>query len=304
MAHNMKVLVTGGAGFIGRHVVETLQNEGAEVVVFDSLVTGNRMNVPESASFIEGDIRDVAVVASAMEGATHVVHLAALVSVPLSIENPKLTEEVNVEGTKNIFAAAKAAGVTRIVYASSAAVYGNEPSVPKREDSPIVPESPYAESKAKNDDFAGTHEVSSMGLRFFNVYGPGQVGNHPYASVVPRWIETIKANMPLTVFGDGSQTRDFIHVRDVARAVALALSSSVRGVANIGSGTERPLKDLLGILSAEAGCPLEISYLPARPGDILRSFADITRAKKELGFAPSISLEKGIGELFRQTESL
>lgn len=304
MARNMKVLVTGGAGFIGRHVVEMLRSEGSEVVIFDSLVTGSRANVPDSAFFIEGDIRDAAAVASAMKGVTHVVHLAALVSVPQSIENPPLTEEVNVEGTKNIFVAAKAAGTTRIVYASSAAVYGNEPSVPKREDSLVVPESPYAESKAKNDQFAATQDIPAMGLRFFNVYGPGQLGNHPYASVVPRWIEAIKAGAPLTVFGDGSQTRDFIHVRDVARAVVLALSSSVRGIANIGSGTERPLKDLLGILSAEAGHPLEISYLPARTGDILRSFADITRAKEQLGFAPRVSLEKGIGELFRQTEPL
>lgn len=293
----MKTLVTGGAGFIGTHVVRALLERGEEVVVLDSFVTGMRSSVPDGVTVIEGDIRDRDAVARALEGVGQVVHLAALVSVPLSIEEPGLTEAVNVDGTRIVFEAASAAGVKRIVYASSAAVYGNEPSVPKREGSPLLPESPYASSKLENERIASVSPVSSMGLRFFNVYGPGQAGSHPYASVVPRWIEAVRAGTPIMLYGDGEQTRDFVHVRDVAAAVCAALSSSAPGVANIASGTEISLNELISLISLQAGDSVAVTRCPARPGDIMRSVADISRARDELGYEATVSLPDGISEL-------
>lgn len=293
----MKVLVTGGAGFIGTHVVRALLDNGASVRVLDSFISSERTAVDKRVSVIEGDIRDLNVVATAMSGVTHVVHLAALVSVPLSVQDPELTHAVNVEGTKNIFDTAREQGVTRIVYASSAAVYGNEPSVPKREDSPLHPESPYATSKAENEQIAKESTVSAMGLRFFNVYGPGQSGSHPYASVIPRWMEALRDRNKITVFGDGSQTRDFVHVRDVAMAIVTALSAKTVGVVNIASGTERSLKNVIEMLNTKLGRSVDVAYMPSRAGDILRSFADISNATQVLGYVPRVEFSEGIIEL-------
>ena len=294
------VLITGGAGFIGSHVVRDLLANGDTVTVFDSFETGSRDALPSGIEVLEADIRDLEALHRAMEGKTHVVHLAALVSVPRSIEDPGLTEAVNVEGTRNVLAAAKEAGVSRLVYASSAAVYGNDPSLPKREDSPLLPESPYASSKIANELDAAAfleHGLSSMGLRFFNVYGPGQAGSHPYASVVPRFVEAARANVPIHLYGDGSQTRDFVHVRDVASAVRSALASGTDGVANIASGEQLSLAALIELLGAIRGSELAIERLPDRPGDIKHSVAHIGTAQGALSFKPSVTLEDGLREL-------
>jgi len=296
----MKILITGGAGFIGSHTARELLATGHTISIFDSFVSSSRDTVVEGVQTIEGDIRDKDSVQKAMAGIEGVVHLAALVSVPLSIKDPELTQAVNVEGTKNIIDAARENGVQRIVYASSAAVYGNDPSVPKREDSPIQPESPYASSKVENERLANSAGLSAMGLRFFNVYGPGQTGSHPYASVIPRWMEALTAGKPITLYGDGTQTRDFVHVRDVALALRLALTSPTEGVANVASGEERTLISVIHILESALGHSIEVDTLPSRAGDILRSFADTSHARETIGFTATTSFKDGLTELAKE----
>jgi len=297
----MKVLIIGGAGFIGSHVVDLLIKEGIEVRVFDSLISGKRERIPTGAQFIQGDIRDRDALASAMQDVTHIVHLAALVSVAESMTNPLATHEVNVTGMENVLDAMRTLGIKRIVYASSAAVYGDEPSLPKRESSSLQPQSPYALSKVLNEVQAGMYErafgLSAVGLRFFNVYGPGQTGDHPYASVIPRWIEAIRAGRPITVYGDGSQTRDFVHVRDVAGAIYQALMKDISGVFNVASGKETSLKQLQQIIMDNYPDTFGVNHEPSREGDILRSVADIGAARAALGFAPSVEFTKGVVEL-------
>jgi UDP-glucose 4-epimerase len=297
----MKVFVTGGAGFIGSHLVALLMEKGCGVCVFDSLVNGKRERVPPGVDFIQGDIRDEHALTKAMQGATHVVHLAALVSVPESMADPLVTHDVNVTGFEKVLNAMRANKIGRIVYATSAAVYGDEPSLPKRESSPLQPLSPYALSKVLNEMQAGLYEraygLSPAGLRFFNVYGPGQAGGHPYASVVPRWIEAVRAGRNITIYGDGSQTRDFIHVHDVAEAIYRALTKEVTGVFNIASGVETSLRELRELMTEVRGSSIDAKSEPSRAGDILRSVADISAAQRELGFAPSVRLRTGVAEL-------
>ncbi len=230
------------------------------------------------------------------------VHLAALVSVSASMADPLATNEVNVTGFENILDMMRVKGITRIVYASSAAVYGDEPSLPKRESSPLRPQSPYALSKAINEMQAGMYErafgLSPVGLRFFNVYGPGQDGDHPYASVIPRWIEALRAGRSITVYGDGSQTRDFVHVRDVAQAICQALARETTGIFNIASGEEVALRQLLRMIAQASGEEFEVRNEPPREGDILRSVAAIAAAQEAFDFAPSVELSRGLEELF------
>lgn len=296
------ILVTGGAGFVGGHLLPLLLSEGYSVRVFDSFVTGKRDRIPEGAEVIEGDVRDRAALAKAMEGVEGVVHLAAVVSVPVTMDDPLTAHDVNVTGTANVLEAARAARAKAFTYASSAAVYGNEPSLPKREDGPTDPRSPYALSKLENEQaaklYSATYGFPSTGLRFFNIYGPGQDASHPYASVVPRWIEKLKAGEQVEAYGDGTQTRDFIHVRDVARAILLSLASAPAEakVFNIASGTERSLNELFALL-ASAFPGTTLSYQPPRAGDVHRSVADISLAQEALGFTPSVSFEEGIEEL-------
>ncbi len=291
------ILVTGGAGFIGSHLVALLVEKGMRVRVFDSLISGKRERIPVDADFIQGDIRDTEALAEAMKDITRVVHLAAQVSVPASVENPALTHEVNVIGTRNVFEAARHAGVKRVVYASSAAVYGDHPELPKTEESLLQPKSPYATSKATNEVDALASGLSTMGLRFFNVYGPGQEANHPYASVIPRWVAAAKDNRPIVLYGDGTQTRDFVHVDDVARALLLALDSTYIGVCNIASGTETVLRDVLLSITETLGRNILQESEPPRSGDIKRSFAQISRAQETIGFVPEVSLEDGLRDL-------
>lgn len=289
------VLVTGGAGFIGSHLVALLVEKGVRVRVLDSLVSGKKERVPAVADFVLGDIRDRVALEKAMKGMTHVVHLAAQVSVPASIEDPSYTHDVNVVGTENVLEAAHHAGVKRFVYASSAAVYGDHPELPKTEESPLQPKSPYAESKIANETNALASGLSTIGLRFFNVYGPGQKADHAYASVIPRFIKDAQEGRPLPLTGDGSATRDFVHTTDVARAIFAALESDTSGVCNVASGTATKISDLIEIIRSVV--PIEIQELPVRPGDILHSVADISRARKVLGWSPTVKLENGVREL-------
>lgn len=293
-----KILVTGGAGFIGSHVLDELLKKGYAVRVLDSFVSGKRDRIPEGVEVIEGDVRDIAVLTEAMKGVAKVVHLAALVSVAASMEEPLETHDVNVTGTANVFETARKNGIARIVYASSAAVYGDEPTLPKREDTALAPKSPYALSKFLDEEIAEAYQriydFSSAGLRFFNVYGKRQEGDHPYASVIPKWLVAAKKGETCRVFGDGSQTRDFIEVRDVARAVVTALESTAGGVFNIAAGTETKLSELQELLATGLEGKISFENVPAREGDIARSVADVSRAKKELGFEAAIPLSEGV----------
>ncbi|MFZ2500764.1 MAG: NAD-dependent epimerase/dehydratase family protein [Minisyncoccia bacterium] len=297
----MHILITGGAGFIGSHLVNLLKEKGITVSVFDSLISGKAERVPDGVPLLRGDIRDREALIVAMQGVTHVVHLAALVSVAESMANPLATHEVNVTGTEQVLNAAHAQGVTRVVYASSAAVYGDDPSLPKSETSVLRPQSPYALSKAMNEMQAGAYErmfgLSTVGLRFFNVYGPGQLGDHPYASVIPRWIEAVRAGRPITIYGDGSQTRDFVHVRDIVKAIYQALIKEDVGIFNIASGKETALTHVHQIIADNYLDAFEVSHESPRAGDILRSVADISAARQTLGFEPSVEIVQGVTEL-------
>jgi UDP-glucose 4-epimerase len=211
---------------------------------------------------------------------------------------------VNVTGTFNVFEACRAAGVRRVVYASSAAVYGNDPEMPKAESMRPAPASPYALSKALDEQYAAYYQAAGfldpVGLRFFNVYGPRQRGSHPYASVIPRWVEAARAQRPLELYGDGTQTRDFIHVRDVARAVVDAVTGALpdERVLNVASGVEIPLGKLLTLIENAAGAPLTVERKGERPGDIARSVADVSRIARAYGFSAEVSFKDGIDELF------
>ncbi|MDB5236973.1 MAG: dTDP-glucose 4,6-dehydratase [Parcubacteria group bacterium] len=295
-----KVVVTGGAGFIGSHVVHALKAKGIPVVVFDSLVSGSTKNVPNDVPLIVADIRDTKALAAAFEGASHIVHLAALISVPESMRDPESTFAVNAVGTQNVFDAARNAGVKRIVYASSAAVYGNDPALPKHESMKPDPQSPYAESKIRNEvaakELTAAAGIPTTGLRFFNIYGTGQKGNHAYASVVPRWIDALKAGKEIYVYGDGEQTRDFIHVQDIAGAILKALESSREGaqVYNVASGIQVSLGELKDMLADISNMPIEWIQHPEREGDIRHSVADVSAIRNDLQFEASIPLAEGI----------
>ena len=299
----MHVLVTGGAGFIGSHSVEALLRKGARVTILDNLSTGKRANVPadERLELIEGDIRDVAAVQRAMRGVTHVLHLAAQVSVRASLEDPPQSASHNVAGFLNIAHAARSAGPVRLVYASSAAVYGAPEALPLDEESPCRPSSPYGLEKLIDDQYAALYRslygASALGLRYFNVYGPRQDPASPYAGVISRFAAGIAADAPLTIFGDGRQTRDFVYVGDVAHANVAALESSCNGVVNVGTGTSVSLLQLIDALALCAGRTPRVRFDPAVPGDIRDSAMRPDRMRELLGFVPSTALVEGLGRL-------
>lgn len=290
----MRVLVTGGAGFIGRHVCAALVGHGAEVVVLDDLSTGRHR--PSGCAFIEGDIRDAATVVRAMEGCTHVAHLAALASVPRSVAQPELSEAVNLRGTLNILEAAKAEGVSRFVFSSTSAVYGDATEMPVTEATLTRCLSPYAEDKLAAEVAVLHSGLEAVSLRYFNVHGPGQDPNGAYAAVIPKFIDTLLAGERPRIFGDGGATRDFVRVQDVAALNLAALTttdSAALGEAyNVASGRSisvLTLFETLRDLMAErdpAVAAVEPIFEPPREGDVLHSAACIAKARKRLGFNP------------------
>lgn len=310
----MKVLVTGGCGFIGSHLVDVLLAKGDAVTVLDNLSSGTLDNLKThmdnpTFQFIQGDIRDITVVEKALTDVEAVIHEAAIVSVPLSIENPALTNDVNVRGTLNLLEASAKAGVKRFVYVSSCAVYGDPAKLPINEDVPPNPLSPYASSKLVAEehctDFFENHGLETVRLRYFNVYGPRQAANE-YAGVMVKFFERIKEDQPPIIFGDGEQTRDFVYVSDVADATALAMSrDGVAGnVFNIGTGESVTINRLCRIFLELTGKEhLKPTYLEARPGEIRHSQADITRATKILGYRPKVTLKMGVGEFIDWAEN-
>jgi len=293
----MKFLVTGGAGFIGSHLLRRLSARGP-VTVLDNLSSGKKENLAGlNGTFLHGSILDPAPLAEACAGATHVFHLAALVSVPESVSHPARCQEINVEGTRRVLAAAAQAGARRLVLASSCAVYGDEPTMPKTEISPVAPASPYAESKLAGEKLCAEAKLPAVALRFFNVYGPRQDPRGPYAAAVPKFLEAARAGSPLTIFGDGHQTRDFVYVDDVTAALEhAALSPSLSGVYNVASGHSVSVLRLAELVLALTGLRSKIRHAPTRPGDLLHSSASIEKLRAT-GWKPSVDLPTGLQKI-------
>jgi UDP-glucose 4-epimerase len=306
-----KVCVTGAAGFIGGHLAEILLEQGHEVTGLDDFSSGKRENaalLSHNPRFrlVEGSITDPGAVAKAVSGAKYVFHLAAIPSVPISMQEPERTTAVNVGGTVNVLEAARRTGTERVVLACSCAAYGDGPEQPKHEGLLVRPVSPYAAQKIACELYAQTYTTAyglpCVALRFFNVYGPRQDPKSEYSAAIPRFVTRLLAGQPPIVFGDGLQTRDFVHVKDVVRACLLASTSerASGSVVNVASGHSASLLELIALIREAAGpqaAHLGVEHHPARPGDVRASSADLTRARHLLGFEPRISLAQGLAEV-------
>jgi nucleoside-diphosphate-sugar epimerase len=306
-------LVTGAAGFIGSHLVNSLIDRGWTVRGIDNLSTGDRGNVSsvlnsEQFEFVEGDICDSEVVRKLTNGVDHVFHHAAVASVPKSFEKPRSTTETNCTGTATVVQAAVDNDVESVVIASSAAVYGSGEPLPKRENQPVSPESPYASSKRYTEQVArqvGTHgDINVAALRYFNVYGPRQDPDGEYAAAIPKFIDLLLAEEVPVIFGDGEQTRDFVYVGDVVTANIEAALSGRTGVYNVATGESVTINELIDTLKTIIGTNVSPTHEDPRTGDIRHSSASISKAAAELGFRADTSLEDGLTETveaFRRT---
>ena len=298
-----KCLVTGGAGFIGSNLVEHLVRASVQVKVLDNLSSGCLQNLSlcrEYIDFQQGDVRDLPALQEMMSGVEVVFHQAALVSVPQSIEDPIEAAMVNDLGTLNVLEAARLCGVRRVIFASSCAVYGDLPELPKREDMNIKPLSPYAASKLHGETYARLYRdlygLETVCLRYFNVYGPRQDPSSPYSGVISIFMAKAAQGEPVTIHGDGEQCRDFVYVADVVQANLLAAQrQNISCVAiNVGTGRSVTVNNLWKNISELAGVHGEPERANFRPGDIRQSVADISRARQLLGFEPGYSLEEGL----------
>ncbi len=296
-------LVTGGAGFIGSHIAEYLVQEGHEVRVIDNLYSGRKENLSDfidEIEFIEGSILDKALLEKAMNGVDIVFHQAARPSVPVSINDPLGTNETNITGTLMVFEVAHKAGVKRVVYASSSSVYGDSPTLPKVETMVTNPLSPYAAQKMMCEKYGKLYSdifgLETVGLRYFNVFGPRQNPDSEYAAVIPKFIKKIKAGEPVTIFGDGETSRDFTYIDNVVHGnICAGNAESVSGeVFNIALGDEISLNDLVKRIDAICDTETDITYEDFRAGDVKHSCADITKAKEKLSFEPSIPFDEGL----------
>lgn len=297
-------LVTGGAGFIGSHSVEQLLEQGAAVRVLDNLSAGRRDNLPLSdprLELIEADIGDPRALEAAMQGVSHCLHLAAQVSVQDSVRDPANSAKQNILGCVNVMQAATDAGVEKLVFASSAAVYGNPKSLPLAEDAVLEPLAPYGLEKLVNEQYAALfrslHGLPSLGLRYFNVYGPRQDPRSPYAGVISKFMDCLLTNTTPTIYGDGKQTRDFIYVKDVARANVAALQSRKQGLCNVATGQQINLLELLQVLREVTGSDTPASHAPGRDDDIRDSLGDTRRLRDWLGIVPECTLSQGLRAL-------
>ncbi len=297
-----KVIVTGGAGFIGSNLVDELSKQHS-VTVVDDLSTGKMENIAhlKNIDFILGSITDPGLLKRAFEGAECVFHLAALPSVQRSVDDPLASNAANVDGTLNVLLAARDCGVKKVIYASSSAVYGDEPTLPKREDMMPGPLSPYAVGKITGEYYARVfselYGLRTVCLRYFNVYGPRQDPASEYSAVIPIFISRILAEKAPVIFGDGNQTRDFAFVRDVVRANILSMEKEqAEGVFNIACGKRTSLNHLAGIIMEILGLEAGLIHEKPRPGDIQDSLADISAARNELGYEPEYDLMSGLKE--------
>jgi|SRR5688572_11244672 len=304
----MRFLVTGGAGFIGSHIAEELLRRKHQVRVLDNFSTGKRENLGFASNtgdleVINGDIREPDTVVQAALGVDGIFHEAALVSVPATIEQPRLGFDSNARGTFNVFEAARNSGVRRVVFASSAAVYGDNPTLPLGETATPRPLSPYGLDKLYAEQLGALYHSlygrEIVGLRYFNVFGPRQDPGSPYSGVISIFVNRLRAGRAPMIYGDGLQTRDFVYVADVVDANLRAMLEDYRGfrVFNVGTGRQTSLNDLLSQLQKLTGVSVEPEYADARPGDIRHSVADIALIQRELGYAPSRNLSEGLSLL-------
>lgn len=302
-----KVLVTGGCGFIGSHLTRRLVRDGHEVSVLDNMSSGKVSNIADvlnSVELYEGDIMDLCLLTECMDGVDYVFHHAAKVSVQESIACPIWTEDTNVAGTVGVLTTARSQRVRRVIFASSSAVYGNNPCSPKTEDMLPAPASPYAASKLAGEAylkaFCGAYGMDSVALRYFNVYGPGQNADSGYAAVIPGFISKVLRGESPAIFGDGKQTRDFVHVDDVVQANILAMGISWLGgeAINVGSGRSVSVNELHSLVHKLAGAYEKCTCKDARSGDIRHSVADISKAGKLLGYSPAVRFEDGLRATF------
>ena len=303
----MRIFITGGAGFIGIHLCKKLFELNHDVTVYDNFSNSSQENfistINQKITLIFGDILDNPKLVTSMKNHDVVIHLAAKISVPESIKNPQLTFDVNVDGTQNVLNACLKNDITKIIAASTAAVYQNSSTkIILDETSPVEPQSPYGQSKLEMEnkiiDFASIHNIDVTILRFFNVFGIGQ--SLEYAGVITKFKENIQNNSSLIIFGDGTVTRDFVHVDDIVDAIILTISHSKNPIYNIASGISTSISNLAETMISISGKDIEIIYQPSRSGDILFSAADISLAKENLKFNPKIFLKNGLEQLMSE----
>ena len=295
-------LVTGGAGFIGSHLTEELLRRGERVRVVDSFITGHRKNLAhlQGVECVEGDLADLAVAAKAVHGVDYVLHQAAIPSVPRSVADPITSNRANIDATVSVLVAARDAGVKRVVYAGSSSAYGNTPTLPKREDMPTNPLSPYALQKLVGEQymrlFTELYGLETVTIRYFNVFGPRQDPSSPYSGVISLFARFLLENKAPTIYGDGEQTRDFTYVANVVDGVLRAATAkAVSGqVLNVATGTRISLNRLLAVVRELTGSTVDANYAAPRDGDVKDSLADITRARTLLGYEPIVSFEDGL----------
>jgi UDP-glucose 4-epimerase len=292
----MKYIITGGAGFIGSHIVEELTQQQHEVVIFDNLFSGKMENIQQflkndDVSFVQGSICDLSVLKKTFEGADGIFHEGAIASVPRSIANPLATNEANVTGTLNV------------LFASSSSVYGNTPTLPKHEDMTPDPLSPYAVTKLTGERylkvFSEVYGLKTLSLRYFNVFGPRQDPKSEYAAVIPRFITKILRLESPTIYGDGGQTRDFTYVKDVVQANIRAMESDAQGVFNVAYCTRIDLNELAYLIMEITGITVPLVYEPARTGDVRDSLAEIQRAQEAFGYTPEYTVKSGLKETIK-----
>jgi len=300
-----KVVVTGGAGFIGSNLVDKLVSQGHQVIIIDNLSTGRLPNIePAIASgkteLVRGSITNLALLRKTFSGVDYVFHQAALPSVPRSITDPKTSHNINITGTFNVLVAAKDRAVKKVVYASSSSVYGDTPTLPKREDMPPNPLSPYAVTKLTGEYYCNVfnniYKLNTICLRYFNVYGPRQDPNSPYAAVIPLFFQSVLAGKSPIIYGDGKQTRDFTFVEDVVDANILAAESEATGIFNLGNSQSVTINELVHhIIDFVGNKAVKPTYRDSRPGDIVHSLADISKARA-FGYDPRYNIKSGLKE--------
>jgi len=302
---NKKIVVTGGAGFIGSNLARHLSNENNHVIIIDNLSTGHLENIQDliaadKVEFIKGSITDLNILQDVFRGCDYVFHEAALPSVPRSIKEPLLTNQANIDGTLNVLVAAKETGVKKVIYASSSSVYGDTPTLPKHESMAPNPLSPYAVTKYAGECycqvFTRVYGLPTIALRYFNVYGPHQDPASEYAAVIPRFVTRTLNHQNIVIYGDGQQTRDFTFVADVVRANILAAENKISGVFNMAGGKRITLNDLAQTIMMLCDNTVNIVYEDVRPGDIMHSLADISKANKGFGYSPEYDINSGLKE--------
>jgi UDP-glucose 4-epimerase len=301
----MKYIVTGGAGFIGSHIVEELAKNNHEVVILDNLFSGRMVNIEPFLSrnnvrFVQGSITDLPLLQETFAGADGIFHEGAIASVPRSIANPIATNEAGVTGTLNVLVAARDCGVRKVLFASSSSVYGNTPTLPKREDMTPQPLSPYAVSKHTGEQylrvFSDIYGLQTVSLRYFNVFGPRQDPKSQYAAVMPNFITRILSHQSPVIHGDGKQTRDFSYVKDVVQANIRAMESNAQGVFNVAYCKRIDLLELAAMIMDITGISVPLVHEASRPGDVRDSLADITRAQEAFGYSPRYTVRSGLVE--------